>query len=175
MPTVYQSRLGISLYDAQYDGNRKIPIPSDVISTIISALKQFKQTSVDFGVPQRSENVRILATEATRTATNSQAFIQSIEAALGSPWKVNLLAKEDEGRIGALGVVSSVGGTEGLEGLMMDLGGSVDPQLVQIGCGLLISVIQAAQLNLLGSSPVQVNRFKRLAKAVSRFHMVQQH
>lgn len=120
---MYQSRLGISLYDAQYDGSKKVPIPADVTSTVISALKQFKQTALDFGVPQKPENVRILATEATRTAINSAEYIKSIEAALGPPWKVNLLAKEDEGRIGALGVVSSVGSSDGLEGLMMDLGG----------------------------------------------------
>ena len=102
-----------------------MPIPSDVIATIISALKQFRQTTLDFGVPQEYENVKILATEATRTAVNSKEYIQAIEDALGEPWKVNLLAKEDEGRVGALGVVSSVGGADGLEGLMMDLGGKL--------------------------------------------------
>lgn len=74
-------------------------------------------------MPQRRENIRILATEATRTAINADAFIQAIETSLGEPWKVTLLKKEDEGRVGALGVVSSVGGSSGLEGLVMDLGG----------------------------------------------------
>jgi len=123
LPTVYQSRLGISLYDAQYVDGQKLPIPADTISKILSELKRFKQTSIDFGVPQKTENVRILATEATRNAINSTDFISEIENALGVPWKVNILAKEDEGRIGALGVVSSVGGSGGLQGLMMDLGG----------------------------------------------------
>lgn len=86
-------------------------------------MKRFKQTCLDFDVPQRPENVRILATEATRTATNGAEFISAIETALGEPWRVNMLKKEDEGRIGALGVVSSVGGSAGVEGLMMDLGG----------------------------------------------------
>lgn len=105
-----------------------MPIPADTISKILSELKRFKQTSLDFGVPQKAENVRILATEATRNATNSTEFINDIETALGEPWKVNILAKEDEGRIGALGVVSSVGGSSGLQGLMMDLGGELrDP------------------------------------------------
>ncbi|KAK5946145.1 retrograde regulation protein 2 [Knufia obscura] len=123
LPTVYQSRLGISLYDAQYADGQKVPIPRDTIATILSELKRFKQTSLDFGVPQQPENIRILATEATRNAINSSEFIGDIEKALGEPWKVNILAKEDEGRIGALGVVSSVGGSDGLQGLMMDLGG----------------------------------------------------
>lgn len=123
MPTIYQDRLGISLYDAQYENGQKVPIPQDIIDKIITALKRFKQTTIDFGVPQNTAHVRILATEATRNATNSSEYIAAIEQALGEPWKFDLLKKEDEGRIGALGVVSSVGGSEGLEGLMMDLGG----------------------------------------------------
>jgi len=91
---------------------------------VVTALKRFKQTSLDFGVPQREENVRILATEATRNAINSAEYISAIENAMGEPWKVDLLKKEDEGRIGALGVASSVGGSAGLEGLVMDLGGT---------------------------------------------------
>lgn len=54
---------------------------------------------------------------------NSSEYIREIQRTLGEPWKVDILGKEDEGRIGALGVVSSVGGSEGVEGLMMDLGG----------------------------------------------------
>lgn len=77
-------------------------------------------------MPQKAEHVRILATEATRNASNAPEFISIIEESLGSPWKVDMLAKEDEGRIGALGVVSSVGGVAGLQGLMMDLGGMKD-------------------------------------------------
>lgn len=123
LPTIYQDRLGISLYDAQYSSNQKIPIPQATITKIITALKRFKQTTLDFNVSQDRQHIKILATEATRTAINSAEYISQIEAALGEPWKVELLAKEDEGRIGALGVVSSVGGSDGLEGLMMDLGG----------------------------------------------------
>lgn len=100
-----------------------MPIPQSTIDTIILELKRFKHIALDFGVPQKPENVRILATEATRNAVNSADYIAAIEKALGQPWKVDILAKEDEGRIGALGVVSSVGGTAGLQGLMMDLGG----------------------------------------------------
>lgn len=66
-----------------------------------------------------------MATEATRTAVNANEYISKIESALGDPWKVTLLKKEDEGRVGALGVVSSVGGSNGLEGLVMDLGGTL--------------------------------------------------
>ncbi len=107
------------------------------MSKILCELKRFKQTSLDFGVPQKPENVRILATEATRNAENAAEFIGDIEAALGEPWRVNILAKEDEGRIGALGVVSSVGGSNGLQGLMMDLGGkSTTRTLLHLRCWL---------------------------------------
>lgn len=137
LPTVYQSRLSISLYDAQYEDDRKVAIPRDTITTIVAELKRFKQTSIDFGVLQEPENVRVLATEATRNAINSADFISQIERALGEPWKVNILAKEDEGRIGALGVVSSVGGSGGLQGLMMDLGGEISlGALLQLNVGL---------------------------------------
>lgn len=63
-------------------------------------------------------NVTILATEATRTAINSVEFRSKIKDVTG--WQVSLLSKEDEGRIGALGVASSLGD---VNGLMMDLGG----------------------------------------------------
>lgn len=101
-----------------------MPIPDQTIDTIVRELKRFQQITLDFDVPQRSENVRILATEATRNAINATEFIAKIETVLGNPWKVDILAKEDEGRVGALGVVSSVGGVAGLQGLMMDLGGT---------------------------------------------------
>lgn len=101
-----------------------MPIPDQTIDTIVRELKRFQQITLDFDVPQRSENVRILATEATRNAINATEFITKIETVLGNPWKVDILAKEDEGRVGALGVVSSVGGVAGLQGLMMDLGGT---------------------------------------------------
>ncbi|KAI4146627.1 MAG: hypothetical protein L6R39_003382 [Caloplaca ligustica] len=116
MPTVYQDRWGISLYDAQYDSTKKVPIPDTVISDVVAALLKFKRTCEEFRVP--SFRIRVLATEATRTALNSENFRQQIEKATG--WKVEMLAKEEEGRIGAMGVASSF---ESVKGLVMDLGG----------------------------------------------------
>jgi retrograde regulation protein 2 len=65
------------------------------------------------------DKIRILATEATRTAINSVDFRQQIKNAIG--WEVDMLPKEVEGRIGALGVASSF---SNVEGLVMDLGGA---------------------------------------------------
>lgn len=60
----------------------------------------------------------MLATEATREAVNSAEFREEVRRATG--WVVEMLGKEDEGRVGALGVVSSL---RGVRGLVMDLGG----------------------------------------------------
>lgn len=66
-----------------------------------------------------NDKIRILATEATRTAINSVDFRQQIKNATG--WEVDMLPKEVEGRVGALGVASSF---SNVEGLVMDLGGA---------------------------------------------------
>ncbi|RMD44021.1 hypothetical protein DV735_g1053, partial [Chaetothyriales sp. CBS 134920] len=116
LPTVYQDREGISLYDAQYSAGEKGPIPQDVIEAVLAALKRFQIVCADFGVPET--NIRVLATEATRNAINSDDFRGQIRDATG--WEVNILPKEAEGRIGALGVASSF---DKVQGLVMDLGG----------------------------------------------------
>ncbi|KAF2797696.1 Ppx-GppA-domain-containing protein [Melanomma pulvis-pyrius CBS 109.77] len=118
LPTLYLDRAGISLYDAQHPPSspRAVPIPAPVIAKVIKALLRFKSTCADFHVPDAQ--IRIVATEATRVAQNSEAFRKEIEDATG--WGVELLPKEVEGRIGAYGVASSYGQ---VRGLVMDLGG----------------------------------------------------
>lgn len=117
MPTLYQHRVGISLYDAQYSSQgERVPINDNTISAVVSSYKQFKRTCQDFGV--LPENIKVLATEATRTAVNSEHFRAQIKEKVG--WDVTMLAKEDEGRIGAMGVASSL---PMVSGLVMDLGG----------------------------------------------------
>ena len=116
MPTIYQDRCGISLYDAQYQSGNKVPIPQTVINDVLDALLHFRRTCEDFQV--HHDHVRVVATEATRTAVNSNDLRQQIETA--TRWSVEMLAKEEEGRIGAMGVASSFGS---IKGLVMDLGG----------------------------------------------------
>ncbi|OJJ45401.1 hypothetical protein ASPZODRAFT_69972 [Penicilliopsis zonata CBS 506.65] len=118
MPVVFQDRAGISLYDAQFshsDGMRG-PIPDQIIDQVVARLVHFKITCDDFCVSE--ENIHVLATEATRTAPNSAEFRTRIKDATG--WEVRMLSKEEEGRIGALGVASS---STSIAGLAMDLGG----------------------------------------------------
>lgn len=111
-------RVDISLYDAQFDPatGKKIPLPQTVIEDVIAALNRFKMVCVDLGVDH--SHIHIIATEATRTALNSAEFIKEIHSCTGL--QVVMLRKEDEGRIGALGVAS---GFSDIGGLMMDLGG----------------------------------------------------
>ncbi|USP77560.1 hypothetical protein yc1106_04834 [Curvularia clavata] len=116
LPTVFLDRAAISLYDAQYENGKVVPIPDATVRQVIKSLLRFKATCEDFGVPENQ--VRIVATEATRKAVNSEEFREAIKAATG--WQVELLSKEMEGRIGAFGVASSY---ENVTGLMMDLGG----------------------------------------------------
>ncbi|KXT01331.1 hypothetical protein AC578_2715 [Pseudocercospora eumusae] len=116
MPTLYQHRVGISLYDAQYQGNTRVPIDDKTTAAVIAAFKQFKRTCNDFGV--HDQHITVLATEATRTAINSEDFRKQIRHHL--EWDVTMLPKEEEGRVGAMGVASSL---PALGGLVMDLGG----------------------------------------------------
>jgi retrograde regulation protein 2 len=119
LPTIFQDRIGISLYDAQYPAacsGIRMPIPDSTIQAVVKALLRFKRTCQDFRVPE--QNVHLLATEATRTAPNSASFLQQIKQATG--WIVTLLPKEDEGIVGAMGVASSA---KSVQGLVMDLGG----------------------------------------------------
>ncbi|KAI7287979.1 retrograde regulation protein 2 [Hortaea werneckii] len=117
LPTIYQHRIGISLYDAQHPpGGERRPIPDEVIFAVTSSFQRFKRTCEDFGV--LDENVVVLATEATRTAPNSNEFRKRIKESTG--WDVTMLSKEEEGRTGAMGVASSL---PNVNGIVMDLGG----------------------------------------------------
>ena len=116
MPTIYQDRSGISLYDAQYSTGIKAPIPFTVIQEVLAVLTRFRSTCHDFGV--LDSNIRVVATEATRNAINREDLLGAIEQKTG--WTVQLLAKEEEGRLGAMGIASSV---DDLKGICMDMGG----------------------------------------------------
>lgn len=118
LPTVISYRVDISLYSAQYssDTGKKIPIPDDIIREVIAAFLRFKIICSDLNVP--SDNIRIVATEATRTALNSVQFRDEINQVTGLT--VEMLGKEEEGLVGALGVAS---GFSDVSGIVMDLGG----------------------------------------------------
>ncbi len=118
IPTVWVDRSSISLYDSQFDPEtgEQIPIPGRVIKSISQALRRFMVVCRDFGVPD--DRIHMVATEATRVAINSKQLLDAIHAATGH--SVEVLSKEDEGEIGALGIAS---GFSSMKGLVMDLGG----------------------------------------------------
>ncbi|KAA8644407.1 retrograde regulation protein 2 [Aspergillus tanneri] len=117
MPAVFQDRAAISLYDVQFStSGERGPIPLETMDQVVDGLVRFQATCEDFGVP--TQNIYVLATEATRTAPNSHEFRTRIQDRTG--WEVRLLSKEDEGRFGALGIASC---SYSVAGLAMDLGG----------------------------------------------------
>lgn len=118
LPTLHVHRIDISLFDAQFDSKtgRRIPIPSSIIKDVIAALLRFQIICTDLGVP--GNTIRIIATEATRTAINSREFREEVKKATGLT--IEMLAKEEEGKVGALGIASSF---SDMQGLVMDLGG----------------------------------------------------
>jgi retrograde regulation protein 2 len=87
-----------------------------VTRAVIAALLRFQVVCADLGVP--GNRIRIIATEATRTAINSAEYCKAIKDATGMT--VEMLPKEQEGRVGALGIASSF---SDVNGLVMDLGG----------------------------------------------------
>lgn len=86
------------------------------MNQVARAFRRFKTVCQDFGVDEG--HVRVLATEATRTAPNSDDFMEKLHDATG--WTVTLLKKEEEGLLGAHGIASSF---DEVRGLCMDLGG----------------------------------------------------
>ncbi|CAG8358850.1 unnamed protein product [Penicillium salamii] len=118
IPTAHFHRVDISLFEAQVDPNTgiRIPIPRRIIDRVVSAIVRFQIVCVEIGVPQ--QNIRIIATEATRTAINASEFIEAIRLKTGI--SVQALRKEEEGVIGAWGIASSF---SDVEGLALDLGG----------------------------------------------------
>lgn len=122
MPCVFKDRLAISLYDIQFPYKNsldQIPIPNDIISEIVNAMKRFKLICEDFGVSE--ESVRVIATEATRIAINKDQFITAIWK--GTGWNVEVLTPEEETRITTYSLVASF---NNVNGLYLDLtGGSV--------------------------------------------------
>ncbi|CRK11946.1 hypothetical protein BN1708_002376, partial [Verticillium longisporum] len=118
LPTVLMYRSGLSLYDAQFDPETgtKMPIPGRTIRRVCSLLRRFLVVCNDFGV--KKDKIHLVATEATRAAENSAELLAAVKSETGLD--IELLKKEDEGHIGALGVAS---GFLAMDGLVMDLGG----------------------------------------------------
>ncbi|KAF9959434.1 hypothetical protein BGZ65_000403 [Modicella reniformis] len=134
LPVLFEERASISLFAAQFsdeneealqqddssqgDASKKTserqPISEEIIVQVENTFKRWKELCDLAKVKQ----VRVIATEATRTAPNSEEFQKRIYVATG--WKVDLLSKAEEANIGAMGVMASY---HTVKGLFMDLGG----------------------------------------------------
>lgn len=114
LPTIYQERCNISLYEAQYQNGIKIPIPEEVIEDVLVYLANFRRTCLDFEVSD--EHIQLVATEATRTAINSVTFLDRIQKKIG--FEAKLLSKEEEAEYGAMGIASSVN-RDAFDGLIL--------------------------------------------------------
>jgi exopolyphosphatase/pppGpp-phosphohydrolase len=98
LPVLYEERAPISLFDAQSSDKM---IPEETIDEVITSFLRFKAICDQAGVAPG--NVRLIATEATRIAENSEQFQARIFEATG--WKTILLRKEEEALISAMGIV----------------------------------------------------------------------
>jgi len=117
LPTVYSYRNKISLYEAQYDDDgEKIPLPASIMEAVVAMLLRFQVFCAEFRVPP--SQIRVVATEATRKAINSEEFLRKVLDETGL--SVEILSQNDEGEVGAWGIASSV---SAMRGLVMDLGG----------------------------------------------------
>ncbi|KAF9339542.1 hypothetical protein BGZ91_005597 [Linnemannia elongata] len=99
---------------ASKTASERQPISEKVIDEVVRTFERWQALCHQANV----ETVRVIATEATRTAPNSEEFQARIKAATG--WSVELLSKAQEANIGALGVMASY---HTVQGLFMDLGG----------------------------------------------------
>ncbi|GAN03054.1 conserved hypothetical protein [Mucor ambiguus] len=113
LPVAYEERAPISLLEAQGDEHY---IPAETIDQVITSFLRFKTVCRHEDVDPA--NVKVIATEATRIATNSNEFLNRIKEATG--WSVDILSKEQEAMISSMGIV---GAFYRVDGLTMDLGG----------------------------------------------------
>src|SRR5260370_16292672 len=89
-------------------------LPEDAVAKALAALQRFKVLCDTM----RIGDVRCIATAAVRDAANGPQFLDLAERAIGC--KIKLLSGQQEARLSALGVVSSIHNPDGLVG---DLGG----------------------------------------------------
>ncbi|KAG0263403.1 hypothetical protein BGZ95_003808 [Linnemannia exigua] len=113
-PTNLKSLKALKNHSSPHSSSERRPISEKVIDEVVRTFERWQALCHQANV----ETVRVIATEATRTAPNSEEFQARIKAATG--WSVELLSKAQEANIGALGVMASY---HTVQGLFMDLGG----------------------------------------------------
>lgn len=69
------------MYDVQFQNGERTPIPQDTINDIADQFNKFKAVCSGFEIP--AEKIQVLATETTRTASNSVEFLGQIREKTG--------------------------------------------------------------------------------------------
>ncbi|KAF8860868.1 putative retrograde regulation protein 2 [Acephala macrosclerotiorum] len=115
----YRERAGISLYDALHEStpdSKAFHFSKHTIDDVARTLGRFKGICDGYGV--RKEHISVFATEAMRTAKNSDEMLAAIKKSSGLT--VDILSPGMESLFGAMGARS---GFVSADGLFMDLGG----------------------------------------------------
>ena len=116
---IYRERVSISLYDALHEtkpSSQPYHFSESTIEQVAHTLARFKKICAGYEVPE--SNICVFATEAMRTAKNSDKILNAIKEASGLT--VDLLSPAMESLFGAMGARS---GYNHVDGLFMDLGG----------------------------------------------------
>ncbi|MCP4382579.1 MAG: Ppx/GppA family phosphatase, partial [Hyphomicrobiales bacterium] len=96
----------------------------------LATMRRFRALCDQIGVTR----IHVLATAASREASNGKDFITAVEAIIGAP--IQLLTGGEEARLTALGVISGIPGADGIAG---DMGGGsleiVDIRDGEVGSG----------------------------------------
>jgi exopolyphosphatase/guanosine-5'-triphosphate,3'-diphosphate pyrophosphatase len=103
------TRLGTSVFETGL-------VSPDAMATTVRALKRFQRAVQAHGVDQ----IRVVATAATRDARNAQAFVTWAKAETG--WTIEIISGLEEGRLIHQGVMSNEPGVGG-KVMLVDVGG----------------------------------------------------
>ena len=131
-------------------------LPDDAVAKALAALQRFRVLCDTM----RISDVRSLATAAVRDAANGPQFLALAESAIGC--KIELLSGQQEARLSALGVVSSIHKADGVVG---DLGGGslelTDVKDGDAGSGLTLPLGGLSLMDLSERSPKKAAKIVR--------------
>ena len=131
-------------------------LPEDAITKALAALQRFRVLCDTM----RVNDLRSIATAAVRDAVNGPQFLSLAERAIGC--KIELLSGQQEARLSALGVVSSIHNADGVVG---DLGGgSLELTEVKGGnaaCGITLPLGGLSLMDLSERSPKKAAKIVR--------------
>ena len=131
-------------------------LPDDAVAKALAALQRFRVLCDTMGIA----DVRSIATAAVRDAANGPQFLKLAEHAIGC--KIELLSGQQEARLSALGVASSIHNADGIVG---DLGGGslelTEVKNGEAGYGLTLPLGGLSLMDLSEKSPKKAAKIVR--------------